>query len=150
MTVELDFNEERFLKLLANLIGETKYLQDNPPKFIPEENRYHYMSQKSFQYIVRLFRAVKHLVDVLQPYTKEKGGLLHVDHVTYVEGRGNLVIGYDNVSVLHYYEPPTSHVVFPELVSRGQTLLFARHLSIDNYKRLAATGSVTVPIAKLF
>ena len=43
-------------------------------------------------------RAVKHLLDVLQPYTKEKGGLLKVDHATYVEGRGNLIIEYDNVS----------------------------------------------------
>ncbi|XP_065897167.1 uncharacterized protein [Dysidea avara] len=79
MAVEFGFNEERYVKLLANLIGETKYLQDNPPKFVPEENR-----------------AVKHLLDALQPYTKEKGGLLKVDHVTYVEGRGNLMIEYDN------------------------------------------------------
>jgi len=40
MSVELDFNEERYMKLLTNLIGETKYLQDNPPKFVPEESRY--------------------------------------------------------------------------------------------------------------
>lgn len=39
MSVELDFNEERYMKLLTNLIGETKYLQDNPPKFVPEESR---------------------------------------------------------------------------------------------------------------
>jgi len=47
-----------------------------------------------------LVRAVKHLLDVLEPYTKEKGGLLKVDHVAYVEGRGNLLIEYDNVSVV--------------------------------------------------
>ena len=40
MAVEFGFNEERYVKLLANLIGETKYLQDNPPKFVPEENRF--------------------------------------------------------------------------------------------------------------
>ncbi|XP_065912244.1 uncharacterized protein [Dysidea avara] len=79
MSVELDFNEERYLKLLTKLIGETKYLQDNPPKFVPEEDR-----------------AIKHLLDLLRPYTKENGGLLKVDHVTYVEGRGNLMIEYDN------------------------------------------------------
>ena len=46
------------------------------------------------------FRAVKHVLDALQPYTKENGGLLKVEHVTYVEGRGNVIIEYDNVSVL--------------------------------------------------
>ena len=37
-------------------------------------------------------------MDALQPYTKQNGGLLTVEHVTYVEGRGNLIIEYDNVS----------------------------------------------------
>ena len=56
-------------------------------------------------------RAIKHLLNVLQPYTKENGGLLKVDHVTYVEGRGNLIIEYDNVSVLAilYMLPRGSH-----------------------------------------
>jgi len=100
MAVELDFNEERFLKLLTNLIGETKYLQDNPPKFVPEENRYEFYIGKVVSVVLFAhIRAIKHLLDVLQPYTKEKGGLLKVDHVTYVEGRGNLIIEYDNVSM---------------------------------------------------
>ena len=38
--VDLDFDEGRYLKLLTNLIGETEHLQNNPPKFIPEEDRY--------------------------------------------------------------------------------------------------------------
>ena len=37
-------------------------------------------------------------MDALQPYTKQNGGLLTIEHVTYVEGRGNLIIEYDNVS----------------------------------------------------
>ena len=49
MAIELDFNEERFVKLLTNLIGETRYLQDNPPKFVPEENRYEsYIGKRHF------------------------------------------------------------------------------------------------------
>ena len=39
MSLDIGFNEERFVKLLTKLIGETKYLQDNPPRFIPEEDR---------------------------------------------------------------------------------------------------------------
>ncbi|XP_065914109.1 acetylornithine deacetylase-like [Dysidea avara] len=79
MEVELDFDEARYLKLLTNLIGETEHLQNNPPNFIPEEDR-----------------AVKHVLDALQPYTKENGGLLKVEHVAYVDGRGNVIIEYDN------------------------------------------------------
>ena len=38
---------------------------------------------------------------MLKPFTKENGGLLKVDHVAYVEGRGNLIIEYENVSLLY-------------------------------------------------
>ena len=41
-----------------------------------------------------IIRAIKHLLDVLKPYSTENGGPLTVEHVTYVEGRGNLIIGY--------------------------------------------------------
>ncbi len=30
---------ERYVALMEKLIGETEFLQDNPPKFVPEENR---------------------------------------------------------------------------------------------------------------
>ena len=40
MAVEIELNSERFVQLLGKLIGETKYLQNNPPKFIPQEDRY--------------------------------------------------------------------------------------------------------------
>ena len=43
---------------------------------------------------VRAPRAIKHLLDALKPYTVENGGVLKVEHVWYVEGRGNLIIEY--------------------------------------------------------
>ncbi|XP_065912239.1 uncharacterized protein [Dysidea avara] len=79
MSLEIGFNEERYVKLLINLIGESKFLQNNPPRHVPEEDR-----------------AIKHLLDVMKPYVKENGGILKVDHVSYVEGRGNLMIEYEN------------------------------------------------------
>ena len=39
-------------------------------------------------------RAIKHLLEALKPYTVENGGVLKVEHVWYVEGRGNLIIEY--------------------------------------------------------
>ena len=39
-------------------------------------------------------RAVKHLLDLLKPHSIENGGPLKVEHVTYVEGRGNLMLEY--------------------------------------------------------
>ena len=51
-----------------------------------------------FEYIITCLcysgRAIKHLLDVLKPYSTENGGPLTLDHVVYVEGRGNLIIGY--------------------------------------------------------
>ena len=40
MSLDIGFNEERYVKLLTALIGETKHLQDNPPRFVPEEDRF--------------------------------------------------------------------------------------------------------------
>ena len=39
-------------------------------------------------------RAIKHLLEVLNPHSKENGGPLKVEHVTFVEGRGNLMLEY--------------------------------------------------------
>ena len=33
-------DSERYVCLMEKLIGETEYLQDNPPKFVPQEDRY--------------------------------------------------------------------------------------------------------------
>ena len=97
MSVEIGFNEERYVKLLTNLIGETKHLQDNPPRFVPEEDKYVITNVSLDKPFLLFHRAIKHLLEALKPYTKENGGLLTVEHVVYVEGRGNLIIEYDNV-----------------------------------------------------
>ena len=38
--LQLELNSERYVELLRKLIGETEYLQNNPPRFIPREDRY--------------------------------------------------------------------------------------------------------------
>ena len=35
----LSLNKDRYVALLEKLIGETEFLQDNPPKFVPQEDR---------------------------------------------------------------------------------------------------------------
>jgi len=71
-------NEERFLSLLEKLIGEAKYLQNSPSQgLIPKEDL-----------------AGNHIVDVLRPYTKENGGVLEIERISFVEGRGNMIIRY--------------------------------------------------------
>lgn len=71
-------NSESFIALLSKLIGESKYVQNNPPELIPEEDR-----------------VAKHVLDVLLPYsTTTGGGPLIVNHVTYVNGRGNVIVEY--------------------------------------------------------
>ena len=37
---------------------------------------------------------MQHLLAILKPYQKENGGVLNVEHVTFVEGRGNLILEY--------------------------------------------------------
>lgn len=75
---DVEMNEERFLGLLTNLIGEAKYLQNNPAQgLIPEEKK-----------------AADHIINLLKPYTKENGGVLEVEWVSFVENRGNVVIRY--------------------------------------------------------
>ena len=51
MAVNIGFNEQRFLTLLANLIGETQYLQNNPPDNVPEEDR-SVLAAASYNHIV--------------------------------------------------------------------------------------------------
>ena len=46
------------------------------------------------KYLCFLCRAVKHLLELLSPHSQANGGPLKVDHVTFVEGRGNLMIEY--------------------------------------------------------
>ena len=40
MALQLDLDRDRYVSLLEKLIGEVEFLQDNPPKFVPQEDRY--------------------------------------------------------------------------------------------------------------
>ncbi|XP_073283607.1 acetylornithine deacetylase [Primulina huaijiensis] len=73
-----DLNKDSFVTLLGKLIGESKYVQNNPPELIPEEDR-----------------IVRHVLDVLRPFsTANGGGPLVLNHVTYKPNRGNLIVEY--------------------------------------------------------
>jgi len=39
MTLQMELNKDRYLSLLEKLIGEAEFLQNNPPGFVPEEDR---------------------------------------------------------------------------------------------------------------
>ncbi|KAL9422703.1 hypothetical protein AB3S75_034895 [Citrus x aurantiifolia] len=71
-------NKDSYVNLLSKLIGESRYVQNNPPELIPQEDR-----------------VVKHVLDALLPLsTKTGGGPLVINHVTYFTGRGNLIVEY--------------------------------------------------------
>ncbi|KAI3707661.1 hypothetical protein L6452_26289 [Arctium lappa] len=73
-----ELNKDSFVTLLTKLIGESKYVQNNPPDLIPEEDR-----------------IVRHVLDSLLPLsTTTAGGPLIVNHVTYKSNRGNLIVEY--------------------------------------------------------
>ncbi|KAL0296301.1 UNVERIFIED_CONTAM: Acetylornithine deacetylase [Sesamum radiatum] len=73
-----DLNKDAFVTLLSKLIGESKYVQNNPPDLIPEEDR-----------------IVRHVLDVLRPFsTATGGGPLVINHVAYKPNRGNLIVEY--------------------------------------------------------
>lgn len=40
-------------------------------------------------------RAIQHVKEVLKPFSTENGGPIKIDHVTFVEGRGNLILTYN-------------------------------------------------------
>eukprot|EP00008_Paramoeba_atlantica_P013413 CAMPEP_0201487680 /NCGR_PEP_ID=MMETSP0151_2-20130828/15104_1 /ASSEMBLY_ACC=CAM_ASM_000257 /TAXON_ID=200890 /ORGANISM="Paramoeba atlantica, Strain 621/1 / CCAP 1560/9" /LENGTH=440 /DNA_ID=CAMNT_0047872801 /DNA_START=59 /DNA_END=1381 /DNA_ORIENTATION=+ len=74
---DVTLNEGRFLELLTKMIAETPHLQNNPPEFVPTEDK-----------------ASDHVLKVLEPYKKENGGPIEVNRVTYKEGRGNVILVY--------------------------------------------------------
>jgi acetylornithine deacetylase len=74
----MEMNRERFLELLERLIGESIHLQNSPAQgLIPREDA-----------------ASDHVLALLKPHLKENGGVLEVQRVSFVEGRGNLIIKY--------------------------------------------------------
>ncbi|GFQ04013.1 acetylornithine deacetylase [Phtheirospermum japonicum] len=72
-----DLNKDSFVSLLSKLIGESKHVQNNPPDLIPEEDR-----------------IVRHVLDVLRPFSAANGGPLLINHVAYKPKRGNLIVEY--------------------------------------------------------
>ena len=74
---KLEFQEERFVSTLTDLIGDAERLQNNPPRFVPQESL-----------------AVAHVRKVLDPFSEEQGGPLKIQCVEYKEGRGNLIVEY--------------------------------------------------------
>lgn len=78
---KLDINPQEYIELLKHLISETEHVQNFPPEFIPQESR-----------------VVAHLLKVLQPHSKQNGGLLEVEPVHFTEGRENLIIRYMSTS----------------------------------------------------
>jgi acetylornithine deacetylase len=77
MLVDISLNRERFQRILTALVDETPWLQNNPPRHVPEEDR-----------------AAKIVLDALRPYSLDNGGPLRVEHLSYVPGRGNIIVEY--------------------------------------------------------
>jgi len=74
----LDMDESNFIGLLTKLIGVSKQLQNNPAQgLIPREDA-----------------ASDHVLEALAPYSKANGGVLDIERVSFVEGRGNVIIKY--------------------------------------------------------
>lgn len=71
-------NESRFLSLLENLISETPRLQNNPAQgLVPREDY-----------------ASDHILKFLEPFSNKNGGVLNIERISFVEGRGNVIITY--------------------------------------------------------
>ena len=71
-------NESRFIATLNKLIGVAKFLQNSPPQgLIPQEDL-----------------AANIVLETLAPFTEENGGVLKVQKINFVEGRGNVIITY--------------------------------------------------------
>lgn len=74
----VEMNESRFLDLLGKLIGVADRLQNSPAQGLnPQEDL-----------------ASDHVLALLEPHRKENGGPLEVQRVTFVEGRGNVIVKY--------------------------------------------------------
>ncbi|XP_039119595.1 acetylornithine deacetylase [Dioscorea cayenensis subsp. rotundata] len=67
-----------YVSLLSKIIGEARHVQNNPPELVPKEDR-----------------VARHVLDVLLPLsTSTGGGPLIVSHVSYSDGRGNIIAEY--------------------------------------------------------
>lgn len=71
------FDEDSYVALLAKLIDENRFVQNNPPDLIPQEGR-----------------IAKHVLEALTPYSKATGGPLDIQVHEFAEGRPNIVVRY--------------------------------------------------------
>eukprot|EP00124_Ichthyophonus_hoferi_P002888 Ihof_evm2s220 gene=Ihof_evmTU2s220 len=69
-------DQEEYVALLSKMIGESRYVQNSPPQFVPEETR-----------------VARHVMKLLEEYTQPKGPLI-VELIEYHKNRGNLIIQY--------------------------------------------------------
>lgn len=77
-----ELDKEGFLDLLGKLVEEGKFLQNSPKAgLIPEEDR-----------------AAKHILERLEPYKKENGGVISIEHIHVSPekhpNRGNIILRY--------------------------------------------------------
>ncbi|CAB9527070.1 Acetylornithine deacetylase [Seminavis robusta] len=79
---DMSLDKDEYIALLTKLIGESKYLQNNPRQnLVPEEGR-----------------VAKHVLEVLEPFKTENGGPLVIQEFVYKEGRPNLKISFPGTS----------------------------------------------------
>lgn len=71
-------NRSEYVELLRELIGESKYLQNNPSLGVTPEEK----------------RAVNIVLRALEPHSTKSGGPLIIEELEYVSGRSNLKITY--------------------------------------------------------
>ncbi|XP_022159461.1 acetylornithine deacetylase-like [Momordica charantia] len=72
-----ELEKDLYISLLSKLIGESKFVQNNPPDLVPEEDK-----------------VANHVLDVLRPLSTENGGLLEITQVCYCEHREHLIVKY--------------------------------------------------------
>ncbi|XP_020082760.1 acetylornithine deacetylase-like [Ananas comosus] len=77
-----DLDRGSYVALLSKLIGESKYVQNNPPDYVPKEDL-----------------VACHVLDVLLPLSTTPnngggGGPLVVQHITRCPNRGNVIVQY--------------------------------------------------------
>eukprot|EP00300_Choanocystis_sp_HF-7_P030223 c39004_g1_i1.p1 GENE.c39004_g1_i1~~c39004_g1_i1.p1 ORF type:complete len:433 (+),score=109.42 c39004_g1_i1:75-1373(+) len=89
----IELNEERFLDILAKVIGESEFVQNHPPKLVPEEDR-----------------VLEHVLAALNPYRVENGGVLTLKHIHFKERRGNLIVEYNHTGASKFISFVGSHL----------------------------------------
>jgi acetylornithine deacetylase len=78
----LQMNSPRFMSLLEKLISVSEFLQNSPAQGLnPQEDL-----------------ASNFVLEALEPYLKENGGVLEIQRIAFVEGRGNVIIRYPAVN----------------------------------------------------